>query len=480
MKEYGRIGQNRWAGTFYEEFLPELTGLRGIKAYREMADNDDKIGAMLFAIKMLIRKVPWSVEPGGTTPRDEEAAEFVEGCLYDMSSTWTDTISEILSFLTYGWSYHEIVYKRRMGKKRGREQSSKFDDGMIGWAKLPIRSQDTLYQWEYDENDNLLGMTQQPPPNFDLRTIPITKALLFRTESFKDVPEGRSILRNAYRSWYFKRRLQEIEAIGIERDMAGLPVMYVPSEEDIYNSEDPQTVSLYNSMVRMVKNIRRNESEGIVLPDTFKLELLSSGGSRQFDTNAVIQRYDTAIVQTVMADFIMLGHEGVGSYALSSDKTSLFTTAISAYLDIICETFNSQGIPRLIDLNGGRFSGITDYPQLTHGDAGDRDIEKLSTFVKDLVNSGVILPDEQLEDYLRAEAHLPERTEDLDMRTPDPLREEARRRPEGPQEAAEGEEEPGAVNPSSKQEEAEEEAGGAPDEGKKPKRRRDEDDEEDV
>ena len=213
--------------------------------------------------------------------------------------------------------------------------------------------------------------------------------------------------------------------------------MYVPSEEDIYNSDDPETVRLYNSMVRMVKNIRRNESEGIVLPDTFKLELLSSGGSRQFDTNAVIQRYDTAIVQTVMADFIMLGHEGVGSYALSSDKTSLFTTAISAYLDIICETFNSQGIPRLIDLNGGRFSGITDYPQLTHGDAGDRDIEKLSTFVKDLVNSGVILPDEQLEDYLRAEARLPERTEDLDMRTPDPLREEARRRPEGPQEAAE-------------------------------------------
>lgn len=36
----------------------------------------------------------------------------------DMQDTWSDTISEILSFLTYGWSYHEIVYKVRAGRKR--------------------------------------------------------------------------------------------------------------------------------------------------------------------------------------------------------------------------------------------------------------------------------------------------------------------------------------------------------------------------
>lgn len=34
--------------------------------------------------------------------------------MHDMQDTWTDTISEILSFLTYGWSFHEIVYKRRI------------------------------------------------------------------------------------------------------------------------------------------------------------------------------------------------------------------------------------------------------------------------------------------------------------------------------------------------------------------------------
>lgn len=124
MAEIGRIGQKRYGGVFYEEFLRELQGIKGIKTYREMADNDDTVGAILFAIKMLIRHTKWNIEPGGDTAIDREAAEFVESCMNDMSTTWTDTISEILSFLTYGWSFHEIVYKRRMGKSRNRKTNS--------------------------------------------------------------------------------------------------------------------------------------------------------------------------------------------------------------------------------------------------------------------------------------------------------------------------------------------------------------------
>ena len=430
MKEYGRIGQNRWDGVFFEEFLSELHGIKGIKVYREMEKNDDTVGAILFAIKMLIRHVSWSVDPGGGSAKDREAAEFVESCMNDMQSTWTDTISEILSFLPYGWSYHEIVYKRRMGKARNRNISSKYSDGLIGWQKLPIRSQDTLYRWEYDDKDNLLGMTQMPPPDYGLLTIPIKKALLFRTESAKDNPEGRSILRNAYRPWYFKRRIQEIEAIGIERDLAGLPVITGPEGLELWDEEDEEASKIYAALVTMVKNIRRNEFEGLVLPFGYKAELLSTGGTRQFDTNAIINRYDTKIAQTVLADFIMLGHEKVGSFALSSDKTELFSIAISSFLDVICETFDNQGIPALIDINGSHFEGITDYPKLVHGDIENIDIAKVAAFVKDMIGSGVILPDEDLEDYIRSIAKLPERSRTDDNRQVDIKREEQRIQPE--------------------------------------------------
>lgn len=411
-KEIGRIGQRRYGGVIYEEFLPELRGSRGVEIYREMSENDDVVGAILYAIEMLVRQTDWIVEPGGGTAKDREAAEFVQSCMDDMQSTWVDTVSEILSFLTYGWSLHEIVYKRRMGNTRDTRTRSKYSDGLIGWAKLPIRSQETLYQWEYDEADNLVGMTQMPPPDFGLLTIPMSKALLFRTKVRKDNPEGRSILRNAYRSWHFKRRIQEIEGIGIERDLAGLPVIYTPEDMDIWNSEDETISRIRAELENMVRGVRRDEREGLVLPGGFKMELLSTGGSRQFDTNAIIDRYDTRIAMTVLADFIFLGHQQNGSWALSSDKTELFAMACGAYLDIIAETFNSQGIPNLIDINGDHFAGITDYPKLTHGDIEDADIAKVSAFVKDMVGIGVLVPDDGLEDYIRQIGKLPERTDD--------------------------------------------------------------------
>lgn len=411
-KEIGRVGQRRYGGIFYEEFLSELRGRNGAEVFTEMSNNDETIGAILFAIEMLVRQASWNVEPGGSTAKDREAAEFVKSCMDDMQQTWIDTISEILSFLTYGWSFHEIVYKRRMGRTKDNRTSSKYDDGLIGWMKLPIRSQETLYQWEYDDQDNLIGMTQMPPPDFGLITIPMNKAMLFRTRSRKDNPEGRSILRTAYRSWYFKRRIQEIEGIGIERDLAGLPVITTPEGMDIWDKDDEDMNAIRAGLEAMVKNIRRDSTEGLVLPFGYTFELTSTGGSRQFDTNSIIARYDTKISQTVLADFIQLGHESVGSFALSSDKTNLFSMAICAFLDIICQTFNSQGIPALIDINGDHFAGVTDYPRLTHGDIEDVDLATMATYIKDMTSIGVIIPDESLEDYVRQLGKLPKRTTD--------------------------------------------------------------------
>ena len=38
------------------------------------------------------------------------------------------------------------------------EEFHAFDDGLIGWQKLPIRSQESLYEWEFDDCDNLTAL----------------------------------------------------------------------------------------------------------------------------------------------------------------------------------------------------------------------------------------------------------------------------------------------------------------------------------
>lgn len=416
--EIGRIGQNRFGGLFSEEFLPELRGNRGIKIYKEMSENDDIVGSILFAIEMLVRQVHWSVRPSGDEDADKAAAEFIESCMGDMESTWTDTLSEILSFLTYGWSAHEIVYKRRMGRNRDPVLRSKYDDGLIGWRKLPIRSQESLYQWVYDDNDNLTGMMQMPAPSYRILTIPIEKLLLFRTKSRKDNPEGRSILRNAFRDWWFKKRIQEIEGIGIERDLAGFPVLVAPEGVNIWDATDEDMVRLKAMGEMLVKNIRRDSAEGIVMPHDWSLQLLSSTSKRNFDTNVIIERYDSRIAMTVLADFVLLGHQNYGTFALSSDKTALFAIAIGTYLDVIREVFNNKAIPQLIDANAERFAGITDYPTLEHGDIETQDLTQLGDFIQKMTGVGLLTPDESLEQYVREQAGLPKQLGDY---TPPPV-----------------------------------------------------------
>lgn len=409
--ELGKIGQRRYSGLFFEEFLTELRGKKGIETYKEMADNDEIVFAMLFAIEMLMRQTSLTVEPASDSKVDKEAAEFVESCMNDMQYTWQETISEILTFIQYGWSYHEIVYKRRCGRTKDNRTSSKYDDGLIGWRKLPIRSQDTLYEWKYDEKtDDLLGMIQAAYPDYNPVFIPLDKALHFTTKSIKANPEGKSILRGAYRPWYFKKRIQEIEGIGIERNLAGFPVLTADTES-IWD-DDEESQKLYAAAEAIVTGIRMDSRMGVVMPSGWKLELLSTSGKGAVDTNAIIERYDKRIATTVLADFILLGQQAVGSFALSSDKTKLFSTAIGTYLDIICDVFNNQAIPRLIDMNGEHFKGITAYPEMKHGDIEDVDIQKLGAFIQQVVGCGALTPDEGLEDHMREVAKLPKRIDE--------------------------------------------------------------------
>ena len=418
LQEFGSTGLRRSGGTVYEEFLVNLRGQRGARIYREMADNDPTIGSMLFAIEKVITRLEWRVDPysdnskdGEISPEDKEVAAFVESCLHDMSESWDSTLSQMLSMLVFGFSYHEIVYKVREGDNENPQRKSKFNDGRIGWRKMPIRAQETLFRWMIDEDGGIQGMVQVDPSSGGTHYIPIEKSLLLRTSSQKNNPEGRSILRNAYRSWYFKRRIEEIEAIGIERDLAGLPVAYVPPEF-LSSTATAEQASVLATIQNIVTSIKRNEQEGIVMPSmyddqghkVFDLVLLSSGGSRQFDTDKIIQRYDQRIAMSILSDFILLGSDRVGSYALGTSKMDLWSMAVDSIAKNIAEVMNQHAIPRLLKLNG---MDVARAPYLTYGEVSHVDLNEVSAFVGGLVQTGAIVPDPKLEQYLRDLAGLP-------------------------------------------------------------------------
>ena len=140
--EIGSTGLNRFSGEVIEEFLTELRGDRGRKIYEEMRSNDAIVGAILFSIEMALREVPWFAKKKKGT---QKQADFLESCMHDMSHTWADFISEVLLMLPFGYSYFELVYKGR------KNNTSKWDDGMIGWRKFGYRAPDSIVRWDIDD-----------------------------------------------------------------------------------------------------------------------------------------------------------------------------------------------------------------------------------------------------------------------------------------------------------------------------------------
>jgi len=406
LEEMGVTGLKHMGGLIYEEFLPQLTHERGLKIFREMESNDATVGAVLFAVEMMMRGVTWRVDPATDDLKGAEVASFVDSCRNDMSTSWTDQVADTLSFIPYGWSWHELVYKRRGGDVNDPTLRSKHSDGMIGWRKIPGRSQDSFDEWDLDETGGVNGLWQRPYPDFNRRYIPIEKSLLFRTTTRKGNPEGKSVFRTAWRAWYFKKRLEEVEGIGVERDLAGLPVFGLPLEYFQPNLDATQT-AVKNACKDIVINVRRDAQEGVLMPlgyddknnKLFDLSLMSTGGARQFDTSAIINRYDQRIAMTVLADFILLGHEKVGSFALASSKTDLFAVAIGAWLDSIASIYNSYAIPRLIRVNDIHPDLA---PTLVHGDIEIPDIKELGEYISKLSGAGAeLFPDDALENHLR-------------------------------------------------------------------------------
>lgn len=421
----GVSGLDKLQGFVREEFVRELQGEQYKRIIKEMSEQDPTCGAVLYAVESLIRKTKWEVVPPDESLESEKWAEFFKGCFFqDMSYSWEDILAEIISFLEWGWSYLEMTYKPRNGENPGtipmpdgRQYplpESQFDDGLIGWHKWEIRSQDTLYNWEYDEFDSFKGMNQQAPPSYARTLIPIEKSLHFKTTSRKANPEGKSILRRAYLPWYFKKNIQRIEGIGIERDLAGLPMAQVPPELLGPTANlTPAQVSVRDALLTLVTQVRRDSAEGILFPlaydddghELYKFSLLSSGGSRQFDTTTIVRRYDESIAMTMLADFIFLGSNGVGSYALASSKTNLFTVALGSFMDAIQQVINQFAIPRLAKLN----SIPKEYwPALQHGDIETVDLMELGSYISQVAGAGFDLTSiPNMLNHLMSQAGLP-------------------------------------------------------------------------
>lgn len=400
--ELGSSGLRKVGGYVSADFLPKLWGQSGIKVYTEMANNDPLLNAVLFTITMMLRRTKWQAEPYSESAEDKQLAEMVEEVLFgQLTSSWPDVLSEVSTMFHFGFAPMEIVWTKR-------------DKGEIAPIKLSLRAQSTVDSWEYDQatRKELLGLWQQDQEHPRV-LIPTEKLLLFRTETAQDNPEGRSILRGAYTAWVRKRAIEEAEGRAALR-AAGVVVLRIPGKfMEAGASEDEKAILA--SFRQIAQALAEDRQGALILPDDliagtnerqYDLEYKVADGRRTLDMGAIVDRIDKRIASTVLADFILLGQQAVGSFALSTDKTSLFLEALEAWNDIISGVFNRQLLRRWWQYNGRDPKTI---PTLRATKVAQQNLVELATYLSLLARSGMpLFPDEPLEGHLRKVASLPE------------------------------------------------------------------------
>lgn len=408
----GSLGLRQFYGYTQEEFLQKLRSPLGVMYYQEMSWNDSAIGAVLYLIENLVRQVEMRVEPADESEAAQEQADFIESCIEDMSCTWTEFMSETLSMLVYGWAYMEILYKVRRGQTEDSTTKSLFDDGKVGWRKFAIRGQDTLLRWEFDPVDGgLRGLWQVDWYSGRKAFIPIEKALLFRLKVHKGNPEGFSLLRTAVVDYFFYKRICEIEAIGIERDLAGLPTMEVPLAM-LRPDADANTKAQLVTLEKLMREVKQDERAFLILPQEtgpdgkptgYRFRLMSSGGTRQFNTAEIKREYRLNIFRNFLAQFLTLG-QSAGSWALASSHTNTFSMAVGNILEVIYAVVNRYAVSRLM-----RFNGVPKelWPTIEHGDIEQPPLEEVGAYIQALATTNQLPEDPRLRRKLLEIAHLP-------------------------------------------------------------------------
>lgn len=400
----GYSGLQMFDGITTDELHKELQWPNSIKTYKKMTYNT-AINSSLTLYSNLISKVNWRVvPPQEATEEEKNQTKFINECLEDMDIPFRQVISDCLTSNIYGFAVLEKVYRRR-----NRNSGSIYSDNKIGLKKIALRNQESIEKFIFDEEGNdVIGVKQvlnnvntfrYTKLNTNSVVIPRSKFLHIVTGKSKQDPYGKSPLRDVYVAWRYLEVLSELEANSVHKDLTGVPVITLPAS---YMSADasPEQKAIYQNFCNMGRNVQVGGQTVIVLPSNvdettrtplFDFKLLSNeGGKKNFDLNEIKQYYQNQIYTGLSSDVLILGNNGVGSFALGQIKNSLTGSAVESMLDNIVDAFNRDVIRQIYELNGW---DITRTCKLDYENLHSTDLETVSKFYQRIASVGLIEKD---------------------------------------------------------------------------------------
>lgn len=370
------------------------------------------------------------------------AAEFLNYCIRTMRhGTWLDAINSFTTDLTYGYSLANIVTERRT--------SGEFA-GSYCLRKLGPRDQKSIAGWLWDKNfRELKGVVQNP----SLKTRPGTKSgtffgnipllnngkyydkvypimrmnqlLHFNFNGKSGNPQGDSPLNHCYSAYKEKLLVERYEVVGVSKDLGGALVLRVPPEliqRANKPTQYPEEAKEYAALQEDAAKLHAGESSYIVLTSEYNDSNKPvydatfqgiEGGGKQYNTSDIINQKRKSIYNVFGTGFLLLGQDGVGSYSLSTDKTSTHAHYVERNLLQKGNVLETQLAPLMLAVNNISLS-YKDMPKWVSGDPQEADLEVVSKFIQRTGQVDKLTP-AVLEDLLKKAGLPTEGIEELDF-----------------------------------------------------------------
>lgn len=394
-KELGYIGTEIFTGYIdvdYQEAWRTL--VTRIKTVEKMKWGSSTVASLLRAVKSPILSSTQLIEAYDNDEKYQEHADFVRKNLFD-EMNFREFHVQMLSYLEYGFSVFEKVYKIK--------------DGRIYIQKLAPRIQESIEKWSITGAEWIdghpAGITQgyvfgdETKGKYVQKEIPWDKLLIFTNMQQGNNYEGESILRACYTPYFYLDLIQKVAGISVERYGVGLPYAKVKGG---LGSKD------HDKMEELLSNIRSNESSyALINENVTEFGILTpEGGAQNTLLEKLLLFYDKKIYDSMLAGFLNLTNGDGGSNALSKDQSSFFMTAVMAITQYN-ESKMNELIKDLIILNFGEQEG---YPTFQYEDLGKISTDEYVGALSTAKNSGLINWGKNDEQVVRNQLGLAEMT----------------------------------------------------------------------
>ena len=341
---YGVTGSVAYLGETYDDIGErdsKLIGERKYETYINMLANVSVVAASVRYFLNLTARANWTFTPAPADTDEKYAKLATEMLLKDPLTSWHRIVRRMALYRFYGFSLQEFTIRRR-------------DDGILTIDNIANRPQYTIKEWNYDATrQNIIGVEQEAPVTGERLRIPMIRLLYLVDDTISDAPSGMGLLRHIVSATEALKRFEQLEGIGFESDLRGIPIGRAPLTRlrEMVKSgaiTEDQRIKIEAPLREFLKNHVKTPELGLLLdshpyhaadeanrPSTQKqwdMELLHNTSTSLEALARAIQRLNREIARVLGTEQLMLGEDIAGSFALSMDKTQSFILLVEGAL----------------------------------------------------------------------------------------------------------------------------------------------------